>query len=57
MIFAVILLLIFVLIIPVIKDLEFENKRQGYVQQLLQRVIYLKSNAWKRKRYVVLEAG
>jgi 5-methylcytosine-specific restriction endonuclease McrA len=47
------ILILFVIAIFVIKQLEFEKRRKK--RRDYYRNVYLKSDAWKKKRYVVLK--
>jgi len=51
--FSILLLLILAIVIPAIKRWEFETKRKR--RRDYYRNEYLNSDAWKRKRYVVLK--
>ena len=53
MIFLILLLLILAIVIPALNSWEFETKRKR--RRDFYRDEYLKSDAWRRKRYVVLK--
>src|SRR5690606_14119852 len=47
------LIILFVIVIYVVRQLVFENRRKR--RRDYYRNVYLKSEAWKRKRYVVMK--